>query len=110
MSALTSFRHLSQLTVWLCGLSTGDIAHAVHHRVIAIAVSIVAVVLRLFLGGVVRVSLGGASGSWCFVLGSPNGGWYMGGSCWVPPILGVCSYSVSELNSVQLPAELFTSD
>ncbi len=72
----------------------------------AIAVNVVAVVLRLFLGGVVRVSLGGASGSWCFVLGSPNGGWYMGGSCWVPPILD----SVSELNSLQLLAELFTPD
>ena len=106
MLALTSLRHLSHLTECPFGLSAGDMAHVRNHRVKAIAVNVVAVVLRLFLGGFVCFSPGSASGCWCFVPGSPNGGWHIGGSCWVPPILD----SVSEVNSLQLLAELFIPD
>ena len=104
--ALTSSWHLSHLTECPSGLITGDMAHVRNHRVKAIAVNVVAVVLRLFLGGFVCFSPGSASGCWCFAPGSPVGGWYIGGSCWVPPILD----SVSEVNSLQLLAELFILD
>ena len=43
-------------------MSTGDMAHVRNHRVKAIAVNVVAVVLRLFLGGFVCFSPGSASG------------------------------------------------
>ncbi len=104
--ALTSSWHLSHLTECPSGLITGDMTHARNHRDKAIAVNVVAVVLRSFLSGSLCLSPGSASVSWSFSPDSPSGGRYVGGICWVPPILD----SVSEINSLQLLAELFVLD